>query len=125
MVLINELNGNKPIKEPIWKLTQQFILDKIEAALFPRGFEASLSSLDSADDDANWKHGEISKLHLAKLVETDFLNFCRKRGSFSDSGTYDHPLYDIPDIPAARPPPQKSLSTKNSAPKPSGSNIKM
>jgi hypothetical protein len=112
LVLIDRLNGNKPIEEPVWKLTQQFILDIIENALFSGSFEDSYNSLESAQADAEWKPVEISKIQLAKLVETDFLNFCKNRNQFLPSQTYTHPPFELPDIPAARFAKIRGSSTK-------------
>jgi hypothetical protein len=102
LVLIDRLNGKTPIEESVWKLTQRYILDIIENALFSGSFKDSYSSLQSAAADAAWQHQEISKIKLAKLVETDLLNFCKNRDRFSGSHTYTHPPFELPDIPAAR-----------------------
>jgi hypothetical protein len=112
LVLVDHLQGAKPIAEPVWKLTQKYLLDTIQSALFPGGFEASLKSLDSAADDANWQHQDLSKTHLAKLIETDLLIFCNNRSLFTGGENYTHPLHELPDLPVGKVPRKKPTTSR-------------
>jgi hypothetical protein len=116
LVLVDQLNGRKAIEEPVWKLTQELILETIELALFPGGFEQSLMALDSANDDDKWQPEDFSKLQLAKVIETDLLIFCKNRSLFSGGDDYPQPLFELPDIPAGSTQPHQPVASSSKGP---------
>ncbi|EGF98000.1 uncharacterized protein MELLADRAFT_84101 [Melampsora larici-populina 98AG31] len=104
IVLVDKLQGGKKIEEPIWKYTQKYILDTIEEALFPQGFEKARRDLDSGIYDDSWDHTDFSKMNLGKAMELDFFAFCTNRSLFPGGDSYKAPLFELPDIPAAKVP---------------------
>lgn len=111
MVLCDKLQRAEMIKEPIWKYTQNLILDTIESSLFPQGFEKARKDLASGICDDKWEHASLSKFRLAKVIEVDFFNFCKNRSSFPGGESYSDPPFELPDIAVARPP--KSHKTQS------------
>jgi hypothetical protein len=115
-VLCDKLQEDKPIKEPIWKWTQRYILDTIEAALFPGGLKKAKEDLESSVCDDKWEHADFSKYRLTKAIEVDFYNFCTHRSLFPGGESYKHPLFELPDIPASKTPKAPKISAKSSNP---------
>ncbi|EGG11260.1 uncharacterized protein MELLADRAFT_92226 [Melampsora larici-populina 98AG31] len=104
IVLVDKLQGGKKLEEPIWKYTQKYILDTIEEALFPQGFEKARRDLDSGIYDDSWDHTDFSKMNLGKAMELEFFAFCTNRSLFPGGDSYKAPLFELPDIPAAKVP---------------------
>lgn len=96
LVLVDKINGTKSIEEPIWKYTQQYILDTIQHVFFAKGFDPSNLN------DVGWQECQFSKMQLAKALEVDLYNFCTHRPTFSGGEIYNAPLFDLPDIPAGK-----------------------
>jgi hypothetical protein len=97
VVLVDKINGTKSIEEPIWKYTQQYILETIEHVFFAaKGFDPSNLN------DVGWQECQFSKMQLAKALEVDLYNFCTHRATFSGGEIYNAPLFDLPDIPAGK-----------------------
>lgn len=101
VMLTDQLHQNQPINEPIWKHTQTYILDLIEAALFPNGFEKSRADFGNIASDDQWHHKECSKLLLAKAIQMDLANFCANRSQFSGGEPYPDPAFHLPICPTA------------------------
>jgi len=116
IVLCDKLHQAEKIEEPVWKYTQKLILDTIETSLFPQGFEQARKDLGSGICDEKWEHSSLSKFRLAKAIEVDFYNFCKNRSSFPGGESYSDPPFELPDIPAARPP--KTHRTQSIIPPP-------
>lgn len=68
LVVVDQLNQNCPIKEPVWKHTQAYFLDLIKDTLFPGGFEKARASPGSAIHDDQWQPKECSKMLLARAL---------------------------------------------------------
>jgi hypothetical protein len=104
IALVDKLQGRKKIEEPVWKWTQKYLLDTIEASVFPQGLKKARESLDSSICDDSWEHADLSKFSLAKAMEVDFYNFCTNRSLFPGGDLYKEDLFELPDIPAAKVP---------------------
>lgn len=102
--LIHQHHANRPIKEPIWRNTQSFILDLIERSLFPRGFADAQACLGNSVNDDEWAPQDCSKIMVSKVIQMDLAEFCRSREIHSGGVPYTNPPYDLPQCSVNNPP---------------------
>ncbi|EGF97633.1 uncharacterized protein MELLADRAFT_114191, partial [Melampsora larici-populina 98AG31] len=98
LVLVSQLQAERPIEEPFWKHTQHFLLEIIREALFPQGFYTANATLDDPSSQDEWHPKECSKLDLARAIQRDLAAFCELRPQLTGAPYPDNP-YDLPFHP--------------------------